>query len=174
MANEVLEPMHAAPSGSADGGAIVDPVAVGAATAAGERAARLELRRQIARLEQRLGELEAEGVARPRTASGASRSAPRIATLGELESTRDSLAGALADGRRVADRRAAGRERTRAILERAIASPGEHRWLRVRSDALGEPGCKHWHVKPRFGLIGILTGWWRVKVSSGCPLACRA
>ena len=28
-----------------------------------------------------------------------------------------------------------------------------------------------WYVKPRLGLIGMLMGWWEVKLSSGCPLA---
>jgi hypothetical protein len=26
-------------------------------------------------------------------------------------------------------------------------------------------------VRPRLGLIGMLAGWWHVKLSSGCPLA---
>jgi hypothetical protein len=26
-------------------------------------------------------------------------------------------------------------------------------------------------VRPRLGLIGMLMGWWQVKLSSGCPLA---
>jgi hypothetical protein len=26
-------------------------------------------------------------------------------------------------------------------------------------------------VRPRLGLIGMLMGWWRVVISSGCPLA---
>jgi hypothetical protein len=25
-------------------------------------------------------------------------------------------------------------------------------------------------VRPRLGLIGMLMGWWQVKLSSGCPL----
>jgi hypothetical protein len=28
-----------------------------------------------------------------------------------------------------------------------------------------------WHVRPRLGLVGMLAGWWQVKLSSGCPLA---
>ena len=27
-----------------------------------------------------------------------------------------------------------------------------------------------WQVRPRLGLIGMLMGWWQVKLSSGCPL----
>jgi hypothetical protein len=26
-------------------------------------------------------------------------------------------------------------------------------------------------VRPRLGLIGMLCGWWQVKLSSGCPLS---
>ena len=36
---------------------------------------------------------------------------------------------------------------------------------------IGEPGCGVWQVRPRLGLIGMLMGWWEVKLSSGCPLA---
>jgi len=35
---------------------------------------------------------------------------------------------------------------------------------------VGEPGCGVWQVRPRLGLIGMLMGWWQVKLSSGCPL----
>ena len=36
---------------------------------------------------------------------------------------------------------------------------------------LGVPGCGEYRVVPRLGLIGMLAGWWHVKISSGCPLA---
>ena len=49
------------------------------------------------------------------------------------------------------------------------ADPAAHRWERVDSAELGEPGCRHWQVRPRLGLIGMLAGWWHVKLSSGCP-----
>jgi hypothetical protein len=51
------------------------------------------------------------------------------------------------------------------------AHPEQHRGAVVTSADLGEPGCTVWAVRPRLGLIGMLMGWWRVKVSSGCPLA---
>jgi hypothetical protein len=50
-------------------------------------------------------------------------------------------------------------------------APERHRWAVVTSADLGEPGCRVWQVRPRLGLIGMLMGWWRVKISSGCPLA---
>jgi hypothetical protein len=35
---------------------------------------------------------------------------------------------------------------------------------------LGQGGCGVWQVRPRLGLIGMLAGWWQLKLSSGCPL----
>jgi hypothetical protein len=50
-----------------------------------------------------------------------------------------------------------------------LADPAAHRWARVPLAALGEPGCGAYVVRPRLGLIGMLAGWWEVKLSSGCP-----
>ncbi len=60
---------------------------------------------------------------------------------------------------------------SRALLERMFADPPAHKWMRVSNAQLGEPGCRHFHVRPRLGPVGLLAGWWHVKVSSGCPLA---
>ena len=62
-------------------------------------------------------------------------------------------------------------EEARLLIERMLLDPGRYRWVRVANADIGEPGCKHWHVRPRLGLIGMLAGWWHVKISSGCPLA---
>ena len=51
------------------------------------------------------------------------------------------------------------------------ADPASYKWVRVYNEDIGEPGCKHWHAKPQWGPLGMLMGWWRVKISSGCPLA---
>ncbi len=67
--------------------------------------------------------------------------------------------------------RAAREAEKRALLERMLRDPGRHRFVRVRAADVGEPGCGVWHVRPRLGLIGMLMGWWQVKLSSGCPLA---
>lgn len=136
------------------------------------RAARVELRRQIARLERQLGELFAttfprRGIEWSVEAEGG----PRILGLAELERTRDRLAERLADARAEVARRADQEQEQRELVERMIADPAEHRWVRVRSEDVGEPGCKHWHSSPRWGIIGMFLGWWRVKLSSGCPLA---
>jgi hypothetical protein len=50
-----------------------------------------------------------------------------------------------------------------------LADPRAHKWERVTRAELGEPGCGDWHVRPRFSLLGLLAGWWEVKLSSGCP-----
>ncbi len=52
-----------------------------------------------------------------------------------------------------------------------LLAPGRHKWARVTQADVGEPGCGAWESRPRLGLIGMLMGWWQVKLSSGCPLA---
>jgi hypothetical protein len=92
-------------------------------------------------------------------------------SLGELERVRDELAGRLAHVRGDADAQILRQAESRALLERMYADPPAHKWLRISNAQLGEPGCKHFHVRPRLGVVGVLAGWWHVKVSSGCPLA---
>jgi hypothetical protein len=131
-----------------------------------ERAARRDLRDQIARLERELSRSLAEAFPRREpTRSGRSASAqagPRLLTLGQLERIRDELADRVESLRSnpAADR-----------LELMLLAPERHRWETVTSQDLGEPGCTYWQVRPRLGLVGMLMGWWRVKISSGCPLA---
>jgi hypothetical protein len=137
-----------------------------------ERAARRSLRDQIARLEHELVTVAAAAQPRlPLPPSAAPHAGPRVLSLGELERTRDDLAARVgelrATRRELADRQAA----KRLLVERMLLDPGRFKWVRVTNDDLGEPGCKSWHVRPRLGLIGMLAGWWHVKVSSGCPLA---
>ena len=57
------------------------------------------------------------------------------------------------------------------MLELMRLDPGAYRFTRISRQELGEPGCGVWQVRPRLGLIGMLMGWWQVKLSSGCPLA---
>lgn len=137
-----------------------------------ERAARRSLRDQIARLELELVTVAASTYPRlPLPATAAGYAGPRLLSLGELERIRDELAGHVATLRRrgaeLADRQAA----KRLLVEQMLLEPGHHRWVRVTNHDIGEPGCKSWHVRPRLGLVGMLAGWWHVKVSSGCPLA---
>ncbi len=135
-------------------------------------AARRQLRGQISRMEREIVELFAS--TSPRLGidwSVGAAGGPRVLGLAELESTRDALAGRLAEARAEIARRTELEEKNRALVERMIADPAEYRWVRVRSEDVGERSCKHWHSRPRWGLLGMIAGWWRVKLSSGCPLA---
>lgn len=143
------------------------------ATVAGdERLARIELRRQIASLERRLSALF--GSAFPRggldwNVGGAG--GPRVLGIADLERVRDALAVRLREAEVELGRRAEAEERSRALIERMIAAPDRHRWVIVSNEDIGERGCRHWHSRPRWGILGMLLGWWRVRISSGCPLA---
>ncbi|MFN8112887.1 MAG: hypothetical protein U0R51_06780 [Solirubrobacterales bacterium] len=148
---------------------------IGVADEVAVRDARRSLRDQIARMERDLSELFASashrhGIDWRVGAAGG----PRVLGLAELERIRDDLADRLAGARGEIARRAEAEEESRALVERMIADPAAHRWTRVRSEDVGERSCKHWHVRPRWGLLGMIAGWWRVKLSSGCPLACGA
>jgi hypothetical protein len=140
-----------------------------------ERLARVELRRQVGRLERELAELLSEGFGRVeieyRVAAIAT--GPRVLDLGELERLRDELAERVAEARLTLRERARVETANHELLRRMLASPADFKWVQVSRDDLGLPGCGHWHSRPRLGPIGMLMGWWRVKVSSGCPLAGR-
>jgi hypothetical protein len=137
-----------------------------------ERAARRTLREQIARLERELATACLDACPRLELPPPArSLAGPRLLSLGELERVRDELAGRLARVRDDLDGQLLRQAESRALLERMVADPAAYKWVRVSNAQLGEPGCKHFHVRPRLGPVGLLMGWWRVKVSSGCPLA---
>ncbi len=137
-----------------------------------ERAARRALRRQIATLERQLADAVITGFPHVhldvavRGADG-----PRILALGELERVRDDLAERLRAARLVLQERGERESAARLLLEAMIADPAKHRFVRLPRADLGIGGCGNYEVRPRLGLIGMLAGWWHVKVSSGCPLA---
>ncbi len=140
-----------------------------------ENLARVELRRQIGRLEQELAGLFAEAFGRVELEHRveALTSEPRLLDLGELEQLRDRLAERVGEARVALRERARVETRNRELLRQMLAAPQDFKWVRISRADLGEPGCGHWHSRPRLGAIGLLMGWWRVKVSSGCPLAGR-
>jgi hypothetical protein len=140
-----------------------------------ELLARQELRRQVGRLERELAGLFAEAFGRVRLDCGVApiSAEPRVLDLGELERLRDDLAGRIADARVALAERAGVEASNRELLREMIASPAEFKWVRISREDVGEPGCGHWHSRPRLGPIGMLMGWWRVRVSSGCPLSGR-
>ena len=137
-----------------------------------DRQARHELRRQIALLEKRLGELFASAF--PRTGihwNVPAVGGPRVLGIAELERVRDGLAVRLREAQAELGRRGEVEEANRGLLESMIATPERYRWVRVAAEDVGERPCQHWHSRPRWGILGMLLGWWRVKHSSGCPLA---
>ena len=143
-----------------------------AARESAEHAARRSLRSQVERLERELSAIVAEGfphigaavVARPY-------GGPSLLGLEQLESLRDELAGRLQDLRRRAQQRAEHELRAQELLERMKLEPGRYKFVRLPVTELGQRGCGVWEVRPRFGLLGMLAGWWELKLSSGCPLA---
>jgi hypothetical protein len=140
-----------------------------------ERLARVQLRRQIGRLERELAGLfgEAFGHTEVEHRVGALAAEPRILDLGELERVRDSLADRIAEARVTLRERAEVETANRELLRRMLVSPVDYKWVQVKRHDVGDPGCGAWHSRPVFGPLGMLMGWWRVKVSSGCPLAGR-
>jgi hypothetical protein len=137
-----------------------------------ERAARRTLLDQIARLESELAALFCSAFPRKGFEWKVStRGGPRLLSLAELELLRDDLAERLAANRRALNDRAWVEEQNRQLLEEMLLEPEKHRWVRIRNEDIGEPGCTSYHVRPRYGILGMLMGWWRVKISSGCPLA---
>jgi hypothetical protein len=169
----------------AQSGLVIDrdrPTFAGAALAGsprvriGERAARNALRGQIDRLERECAAIVADAFPRISPAdisevNGEAITGPRLLTLEELERTRDRLAGGAQDLRRLAAARIEHERSSRELLERIKLEPGSYKFVRLPVRDLGQGGCGVWEVRPRLGLIGMLAGWWHVKLSSGCPLA---
>ena len=134
---------------------------------ADEAAARRELRRQIARLEAELAvysdsrpESETHPLLRPKG---------HLPDFAELSAARDVLIERLRKARADAERRGEREARAHGRRERIIGDPEAHRWERVRTEDCGDPGCGETSAVPRFGPLGAVAGWWRVKMSSGCP-----
>ncbi len=143
-----------------------------ATTTRDERAARRTLQGQIARLERDLAKLFAASWPRQGIDFGVDcpSGRPRLLDLGELEQVRDALAARVEDVRRDLGERHAAEDAKRELISDMLRHPERHHWVRVSNADIGEPGCHHWHVTPRWGLIGMFANWWRVKISSGCPL----
>ena len=137
-----------------------------------ERASRADLRRQIAAMELALARLF--GSAFPRKGidfSVPGLGGPRLLSVDELEKVRDGLAARIQEVRADLHELAVAEEANRELIEEMTADPAAYAWVRVYNEDIGEPGCKNWHATPKWGPLGMLLGWWRVKISSGCPLA---
>ena len=132
---------------------------------AGGRAARHTLRAQLEHLEAELAGLDERDV----PCAPGRRSRARLLSLGELEEVRDELADRVARLRAAGAAESGAQAANRVLIEEMLLAPQRHRWARVTSAAAGQAGCRQWHVRPRFGLLGVLGNWWRVHISSGCP-----
>ena len=143
------------------------------ATEVDERAARRTLLDQIARLEGELAQLFCTTFPREgfEWDVRSPRGGPRLLPLADLERVRDGLASRLADNRVQLDRRTLVEERNRQRIEHMLLEPEQHKWELISNEDIGETGCQHWHVRPRYGVLGMFFNWWRVRISSGCPLA---
>jgi hypothetical protein len=141
-----------------------------------DRAARRSLRAQIDRLERELADAFVTAFPMGGLDEEPTRvcAVPRLLDLGELERVRDELAARVQAARVTIATRADQQAACRVALEKMLLDPRRHRFVRIASREIGEPGCGVWHVRPRLGLIGMLMGWWEVKLSSGCPLATAA
>ena len=84
---------------------------------------------------------------------------------------RDDLAERLRGARAAIAERAELEERNRVLLERMLLEPGRHKFVRRGRRRRRRARLRHLHVRPRLGIVGMLMGWWQVKLSSGCPLA---
>jgi hypothetical protein len=147
-----------------------------------ERAARRTLRSQVARLERELAEQRCSSWPRamregpaglpPTSAAGplpARSAGPRLLAIGELEAMRDELVSSLACERRALAERTAAEEERRRLREELMLDPAAHAGARVSNADVGECGCGEVRSEPAAGLLGMLMGWWRVVISSGCP-----
>ncbi len=136
-----------------------------------ERAAREALRGQVAKLERELSGLVAHTFPHisPQDDRSEAFSGPRLLSLGELERVRDRLALRLGEVQSQVHERAELERRSRDLLRRMKLEPGHYKFVRLPVADLGDGHCGVWEVRPRLGLIGMLAGWWHVKLSSGCP-----
>ncbi len=140
-----------------------------------ERAARAALRDQIARLEEQLaGQVTSAFPRSPTPPRLGGSNGARLQTLAELEERRDALDAAVARIRHDLEVAGQQQERARGRLEAIMLDPAAHPWERVTHEDIGEPGCRQYHARPRLGFLGLLMDWWRVRISSGCPLCMRS
>jgi DNA-binding transcriptional regulator YhcF (GntR family) len=169
---DLARAIYSASSGSdALGADLVDaPETEVPEVATDERLGRRELRRQIARLEAQLASYPADSRKPGEPTHPLLRPKGHVPDMAELERIRDDLIERLNRARSAAERRGDKHGRARTTLEEMAADPAAHKWETVTSGDLGEPGCGKFEVQPKWGPVGALMNWWRVKVSSGCPL----
>jgi DNA-binding transcriptional regulator YhcF (GntR family) len=141
-------------------------------TGGDSRLVRRALREQIGTLEREIaGYAWHDPAAPPAAMPRGGGPVGRVAGVEELERTRAELIDRLRMLRSEAALRGTRQDAFRAHVEEMVSDPAAYRWEMVSSEATGDPGCKDWRVVPAWGPVGAIMGWWRVKVSSGCPSA---
>lgn len=137
-----------------------------AAPGADEAALRRALRAQIAHLERELAGYAWEERREP-APKGPETALPTgvVAGAEELERTRDGLLERLAALRAGAESRGLSEQVARTRRAKMEADPAAHPWEVVTAVDAGEPGRSEWQVVPRFGPLGAIMGWWRVRVT---------
>lgn len=136
-----------------------------------DRKARRNLLDQVERLEHELASLFVSTWPRKDfDFSVPGRAGPGLLSFAELEELRDELVHRADQARHDLSARTRVEEGHRRRIEEMLLEPERHKWVRIGNEDIGEPGCKHWHVRPRWGILGMLMNWWRVRISSGCPL----
>ncbi|HEY4810142.1 MAG TPA: hypothetical protein VIH71_03695 [Solirubrobacteraceae bacterium] len=140
---------------------------------AAARAARASLRAQIAHLEQQRSAIVGDHfphICAPVAIPVSAGQGPTLLDLGDLERSRDRLAGAVQELRARVVERVERERQARERLRQMRLEPGRYKFARLPVRDLGQGVCGVWEVRPRLGLIGMLAGWWELKLSSGCPL----
>ena len=124
-----------------------------------ERAARRSMLDQIERLEAELASLFCSTWPRKGFEWGC-RAAPARACCrsGSSRSCATTWPTAWPDGRAALSDRTYAEEQNRRLIEEMLLDPEAHKWRRVSHEDIGEPGCRHWHVRPRMGLLGHARG----------------
>ena len=107
----------------------------------------------------------------PRADRGRPRRRAAPAVAGELEELRDELAERVADARRALSDRTWVEEQNRRLIEEMMLEPERHKWRRVSARGHRRARLQALARAAALGFIGMLMGWWRVVISSGCPLA---
>ena len=140
-------------------------------TESAQGSARRALLGQIGRLERGLVEQRCSSwlrIAREGAAAARHRG-PRLLSMGELEALRDDLVATLSAERGALADRTLAEDQGRRLREELMLDPAAHGGARVRNADIAEGGCGEVRSEPVCALLGMLMGWWRVIVSSGCP-----
>ena len=110
---------------------------------------------------------------RARASSGTCRPAAARASCRwrELEELRDELAERVGDARRALSERTDAEEQNRQLIEEMLLEPERAQVGAGRERGHRRAGLQALARAAATGFVGMLAGWWRVVISSGCPLA---